>query len=126
MFLFTYPPQRSALQQGPLWRVYWKHRKCKPKDRPNGARATKQNSLTSMFCFITDLFSNKTKLCVDADGPVTNQTSFSGRNPWKLFRLSERTFGWTSTTPRKNGRTNVFCVLCTAYCVLSAVHCATY
>ena len=62
------------------------------------------------------------RICVDADRPVTNQTGFTGRRPWKLFWLSERTFGWTSTTPRKSCRRN--CVLCTLYCVLCTECCA--
>ena len=62
------------------------------------------------------------RICVDADRPVTNQTGFIGRRPWKLFRLSERTFGWTSTTPRRTCRRN--CFLCTLYCVLCTECCA--
>ena len=71
------------------------------------------------------------KICVDADRPVTNQTGFTGRRPWKLFRMSERTVGWTSTTPRRSCRRNCVlcaldCVLCTDCCALYCLFCAVY
>ena len=87
--------------------------------RPTG-RVRKQVPGSPVRCF------NKS-ICVDADSPVTNQTGFSGRRPLKLFRLSERTFGWTSTTRRRTSRRN--CVLCALLCVLctgTAVHCIVY
>ena len=91
--------------------------------RPAG-RVRKQVLGPPVRCF------NK-RVCVDADRPVTSQTGFSGRVPWKLLRLSERTFGWTSTTPRKNGRRNcvlcaLYCVLCTECCALSCLLCTVY
>ena len=82
--------------------------------RPTG-RLRKQVPGSPVRCF------NK-RICVDADSPVTNQTGFSGRQPLKLFRLSERTFGRTSTTPRRTCRKN--CVLCALYCVLCTECCA--
>ena len=84
--------------------------------RPTG-RVRKQVLGFPVRCF------NK-RICVDADRPVTNQTGFSGRRPWKLFRLSERTFGWTSNTPRRTCRKNS--VLCALYCVLCTERCALY
>ena len=84
--------------------------------RPTG-RLRKQVPGSPVRCF------NK-RICVNADSPVTKQTGFSDRRPLKLFRLSERTLGWTSTTPRRTCRKN--CVLCALYCVLCTERCALY
>ena len=97
-----------------------KHRKCKPKDRQGGARSNQTKLMDQYVLFYDKPVFRQNK--VDADGPVTNQTGFSGRRPWKLFKLSERTFGWTSTTPRRSCRRN--CVLCALYWVLCTECCA--
>ena len=99
-----------------------KHRKCKPKDLQGGARSNQTKLMDQHVLFYDKPAFRQNK--VDADGPVTNPTGFSGRRPWKLFKLSERTFGWTRTTPRRSCRGN--CVLCALYCVLCTECCALY
>ena len=66
------------------------------------------------------------RICMDAEWPVTNQTGFTCRRPLKLCRLPVRTFGWTSTTPKRTCRRNCVLCACTACCVRSAVQCIVY